>query len=682
MVAFDPEELSTMLGEFYTIQGEKRSLNVADLPCPPKDVMVEAWYTPAPGEPYFPLVALPTKVQHLNSLWAACSDDYCPFTGFDPPRSLSPVSRMTPETTVDPASLPTREPSNGESPKASAGSQSSIPSPAAIPSLGQAAKTFDPIIMPTFVGSPGASNSDPLSGSQNHGSGSPPNIPDVGSTDTNPLHQNGPHDSPKSHAVPSFGPGSNGQGTGANTQNPWGLTDDGPSSQGMESNHIIPEGNEQLSDPLLTVTILPNGIPVKADRGGNYIYQGATMVAGAPMRPVLGKPVSLGFSSNLEVSGKTYKLPPIPGAAQPLTTFFAGQSITFGSGSVLVAGMTLRPGNPMTYLSGTKLSLGSTAFVMGSQTLALPTPDGGSSGQGSSDHQVPQTENAVVIAGTTLLPDGAPVTISGTLVTMTSSALIIGSKTVSFSSITEPEVLATVAGHVATLIPMGASQAFAATHVTATGPGEDPMNPSVGAKSTPTTDAYGLSLITTVAGRVATLLPDAIVILGTTLHPGDSPITIAGTIFSLNSDALVAGTQTVPVMLPSATDARIVTSVAGDPITSVADGFAVDGTTLQPGKPGVIVHGTPVSVDAEGQLVIGTSVDSAIALGSVIMEGFESAPSDVQQTVASVIGPNGSNTPSNSSIGVEAFQGHAQQTGSSLLLLIGLFAVLLTRYWG
>ena len=61
------------------------------------------------SSPDVPKVAFPSKIQLLDPLWKDC-DGAKWFTGYDPPRTLVPVTAMAPAVTPDPSS----DPSAGE----------------------------------------------------------------------------------------------------------------------------------------------------------------------------------------------------------------------------------------------------------------------------------------------------------------------------------------------------------------------------------------------------------------------------------------------------------------------------------------------------------------------------------------------------------------------------------------
>ena len=162
---------------------------------------------------------------------------------------------------------------------------------------------------------------------------------------------------------------------------------------------------------------------------GEVAFNGMTLVANGPAATVSGTAISLA-SSGLVIGSQTFAFPtPAPDLltnANAVVTF-AGQTFTrHGSGAIVVNGMTLVANGPATTISGTVVSLASSSLVIGSQTFAFPT-------------SAPSAlSNAVVIDGNTLTAGGPPVTISGTTLSLAfgSSGLYVaghGSGASSFS---------------------------------------------------------------------------------------------------------------------------------------------------------------------------------------------------------------------------------------------------------
>lgn len=148
----------------------------------------------------------------------------------------------------------------------------------------------------------------------------------------------------------------------------------------------------------------------------------------------------------------------------------------------------------------------------------------------------------MLVAGSTLTPGGNPVYLSGTLVSFdASSHLQIGSSTFNL--------------------------------------GNNVASPA--------------QSVFIVADHTLTAEPTSFAIAGTSLTPGGSAITIAGTPISLApGGTLGIGSKTV------ALPAQSVFQVAGQSFTADPSGFAVGGRTVVAGSPGVYVDGSKVSPTA------------------------------------------------------------------------------------
>ena len=159
------------------------------------------------------------------------------------------------------------------------------------------------------------------------------------------------------------------------------------------------------------------------------------------------------------------------------------------------------------------------------------------------------------------------------------------------------------------------------------------------------------SNIQMIAGQAVVSTLSGLVIGGSKLFPGGSPITVSNTVISLSpSSILVVGSSSVTLSpqsmfavghflsgVPSAgfvVDGSIGTvSAGGHPIT--VDGIAVqvestaiviDGITLQPGGTGAIVDGSSVSLEQGGTLVIGSApfaMPTELVNGTSTLQAFE-----------------------------------------------------------
>ncbi len=193
--------------------------------------------------------------------------------------------------------------------------------------------------------------------------------------------------------------------------------------------------------------------------------------------------MSLG-SSNLVIGTSTVPLT----SNRPVPAEFSvgGQTFVANPPGFSVDGKSLLPNGPAVTLSGTPVSLGASVVVIGTKTIALP-----------SDPSLPvftvagstftANPTGFSIVDTTLVPNGAPVTISGTLISLGTADQVVGALTVGLPAV--PFVLT----------------------------------------------ANGQRFTANTSGFSA----------GTEIHQGGSPITISGTPILLGSSAILVGSNTV-----------------------------------------------------------------------------------------------------------------------------------------
>ena len=167
------------------------------------------------------------------------------------------------------------------------------------------------------------------------------------------------------------------------------------------------------------------------------------------------------------------------------------------------------------------------------------------------------------MAGNTLTLGAPPITVSDTLMSYGSSALVIGTSTISFAS----------------KVPLPAFS-----------------NALIEDQSTTTNKQVDVSQ----------QLSHGISIPGTILSVGAPPITVSGTPIAYGPSTLAVGTSRVP--LPSNSDITYpkTTIMAGQAVTIGQNTVEIAGTILIPEGPVITVSNTPVSLDSS-TLVIGTS---------------------------------------------------------------------------
>ena len=101
---------------------------------------------------------------------------------------------------------------------------------------------------------------------------------------------------------------------------------------------------------------------------------------------------------------------------------------------IAVAGTTLTPGAPAITASGTSISLGSSAFIVGTSTVPLFFQPSDPFITTVAGHPITAAPSAVDMAGTTLHPGIPGVTLDGTAVSLdTSNHLIVGYETIALS---------------------------------------------------------------------------------------------------------------------------------------------------------------------------------------------------------------------------------------------------------
>lgn len=188
---------------------------------------------------------------------------------------------------------------------------------------------------------------------------------------------------------------------------------------------------------------------------GNLVtlLDGAVISAGGQPATLSGTLLSvLPSHKGLLVGSQTIPIPSAPTVGHVLTA--AGETLTAVNDQIIVAGSTLSKGSAIT-IHSTRISLGDSDLVIGSSTIPLPTVGPISAAPaittlGQTFSQIGVSD--VVFGHTTLSIGGPGTTILGTEVSLGTSGLIVGSSTVAFP--TAAPTLTTL-GH--TFVPVGGS---------------------------------------------------------------------------------------------------------------------------------------------------------------------------------------------------------------------------------
>ena len=517
------------------------------------------WYIPEPGVPYQPEIAMPDQLYNNNPIFSSC--EIFAFTGYDPPRAITPATAMAPIIT-------------SSSPKTTA--------PAAAPSPTQ---------------DPGA----PRTGAYDSSASTATNDP-------SPPKTQGPTQ-PQEPDTP-------GEDSGVS-----GPVDD--PSRGDTPKHDSPGNNEELGQASVPSPTVQQGSSGDADR----THEPGSANTGVAS---IGDPTE---DSDNSLDPQNYAI--AIGSQKPSRpTTVNGQLAEPLNNGISIAGFTVTPNAAPITADGTRIFLGSSALVVGSVSVPIilpPVPLKPGQATSLNGHIVQPLTEGVSIAGLTLTPGASPITISGTPISLGASSLIIGSSSFAVS------------------LPRPSWT-----------PGQ----------------------VTNINGQIIQPLTNGgISIDGTTLTPNAPPITVSGTSISLGSSALVIGSSTIP--LDSEIPEHLVTTVAGQAITADPTAVEVGSLTLTPGGPGTSLSGTLVSLDSDGELIVGTRTipleTTAGGLGGLIMGGF--IPGGPYAT--SLAGPGsvpGSGNGTSTGNGVQAFEGSGKSSKDSSLwkmMMVILLAILI-----
>ena len=539
--------------------GQPKPFDLSNLPCPPQSVLDaqesanEVGFS-LPARPrYAPIIAPPPEIQKMEPAWEACKSQFA----FDPPRSLVPASALVPSPT----------PANQAGPQlAPAMPSPSIEDPPAQTESGKG---------PAAVGS--SSSGDHF-----------PNLPDTG----DPPNTKEP----------------NTEGKQGNAAEPDPPNNKAPTKDGKQGN--APEPGNLNVDP-----------PSQPEAGQND-----------PEKPNAPELADLGSDGIIR---------PIP---NPSVLEIGRQTFTaLTSGGFAVADTTLQANGPAVTIQGVSVSLDKSSIVVGSSTLALPTGSGNGVLTAAGQTFTPLGGGSILVNGNTFSVNGPPTTVSGTVLSLALSGLVIDSQIFALPT-PAPEVIPNTKNTI------------------------------------------------TFAGQTFTQLrSDAVAFHGTTLVANGPAATIAGTVISLASSNLVVGSQTFALPTPAPNAFHIAVVIDGTTLTAGASAVTISGKTLSLafGSSGLYVggHGSgsstfsvpmtageSASMDAEGHLVVDGSGDVG-GLGSAIMFGF--GPPNGAGT-ASATGKRIGMTPGNSSnatTGVLGFTGKGSRCSS--LHVVAVFGLAL-----
>ncbi|MCJ1275918.1 hypothetical protein MMC21_003723 [Puttea exsequens] len=619
-----PDWPSTCRPQGGNIQAVVDTLAQSDIACPTWGVSDpfyttcdgEVYLTATYGEPYNPVILVPTEILAIDPAWAACRN--APANGpfvlpcglYDPPRALSTEGGvMVPGAPTPVPPIPETDPTK-------------IPQPAMVaPELQHAQPTkpaaYDGSTFSSTDGDPGQ-NYDP---SQNNDPGQK-NDPGYVEGEKPPPSNNNPP--AVENNVPYQGPQTvevQQPAEGSPAPKPADVLNSNPApadSQPAPAPAPAPNPGKAVKNPAPTAPIVP--VPqttINLGGGSDGGQEGAapgsggvgsiinSAIGGGPPQPPaaaftphvitpLGQTISVNNPSSVAIAGHVLSV-----GGPAVTT--AGNFFSLASGGNLVAG-TLAPAPAAFSFGGSTYTANpSSQFVIAGQTLT----QGGTINVAGTNIALPSNANAVVIASSTQplitpAPTSGPpaLTFGGSTYTPNSaSQFIIAGQTLT------PGGSITVSGTPIAL-PPGANVAIIAGST-------QPLTPAPSIANAPAVLTFaGATYTANAAGQI--------VIAGQTLTPGGA-ITVSGTPISEAPGTAPAfavigsSTQSLASATALTTEAPVLTFNGQTYTADAHSDFIIDGQTLTPG--GVItVSGTPLSEApagaSSGFVVVGSSTES------------------------------------------------------------------------
>ena len=589
-------------------------------PCPPFSVASENYYKPEAGEPYRPLVAIPSQVRDMVPWFHYCTDLW--FTGFDPPRSLVPAAALAPAVTTGDSVAPTI-----------------IPQPSAShdPGAKKTAAVWNPMPFPSPVQHrPLTKEANPIPTTKQQVSQPQPTDGDLGTNHQDSSQQDSgltdPNEQSSVHSGNTGNPGLpaySGQDapkvTSSPAQNqvtiPAQVATHSAAHDSPQNGRLDPGDSTPIYDATLPrTTISLAGHAVVADPSGVHVdgvkvnpYQAPASISGA---------AAITQGDSIVVASQIFHL---PDPTEQAATAIAGLAVVPVANGVSIQGVYVTGTTPVV-ISGTTISVDNSRLCFGSKAYPLPTESPASMTTLANGAVVLPMPNAASIYGNTLTAGAPAATFLRTAISLDdSSNLIFDSTALSLPS-------------------------FAQT----------------------TAD---WDKVTTINSLAIKLLPSGISVAGTTLTPGAHAISAFGKPVFLGSTIFVIGTSSIPVSFGNWQS--LTTTIGGQAMTDASTGIEMGTAKLLPGAQGTTLGGTLVSLGSSGTLVVGSTTlvleGPSGSLGELIVGG--SAPGAPLTKNTSPVGSIPTSLSNNTSIGVHAFEGKAEYLRSLVPEALAALAV-------
>ena len=566
--------LSFEAGQLSTVDGVTQKtavFNFADLPCPPQDYVIDSTVpNPVVGntllqselaKSYHPRILVPEKsLQNLDPAWSSSSCIIVDVgNGYDPPRSLVPVTALgMPSTTNDPSRT---------DPEASPGLHPSVTALAPV-------TTTHP---PTVLTSISAIAPNPTSNIEQD----PASTTSIGTEFSEEAHSSvGTLGNPTTAAVPD----TQAPKSPAAHKSDSMLINPSPAPAVPNSNPNPPPSPQNSNpdsaqpDPAKPS---PNPTPSAVVIGGQTLSNDGT-----PLHVNGNTEVPVPQLSPLTILEQPTTQLPYPAPVQPQSGSHNAQQ---PEAPMTIAGLTLTPTKPSP----------SPQQVGQSPEIGLPTPQPSqNSPYNNGVHEtvpaspVVTSPQPVVIAGMTITPEALP-TSAQISAQPRNSPVVAGG--ITLTPVRNPQngqslpsialvSLAAVTAHPATAGAPEVQEGQTVMPISA----QPPAQVSVG-------------------GTAIVLGPSNAVVGTTTILQGAAPIVVANTPLSLGSSALVVGSNTLPLQPHSKSPTTPVATVGGQPvIINPSGGLSIGGSAVPAGFKAT-VDKTVISAPQSGGAVIGSS---------------------------------------------------------------------------
>lgn len=188
-----------------------------------------------------------------------------------------------------------------------------------------------------------------------------------------------------------------------------------------------------------------------------FVIGDKTLSLNGPAVTISNTPVSLAPGGNIIIGTSTLKpqsRPTDPPNSGLSYITIGGEVFTAIPGNIVAAGKTLTPGGPPITISGTPVSLGLSALIVGTETEKITIPPTGTNKADQANAKIAAATgkgatvsyftvdgetfavgaNDVVVGGKTLTPGGPGITVSGVRVSLGASAFIVGTRTEAFTA--------------------------------------------------------------------------------------------------------------------------------------------------------------------------------------------------------------------------------------------------------